>query len=281
MNNGNQPLISIITATFNRADFLEKNILSIKNQDYKNIEHIVVDGGSTDNTIEILNKYRDIYNLRWVSEKDKGCTNAINKGFKMATGDVICWLDSDDYYLPGTLSKIVKIFQEKPDIDVVFGDILIGDSSGKIVNYVRHTKFDPEILIYEKRQDISPQAAFWKKAVQAKIDSMNERYTRCADYDFFIRMGMSGAKFYHLRDFLGVYRWHPGQFTKEKEICKQERETISRNYIDKNLNKNQTRSKKLKFFRKRTANLIKQGDFWFVFRGFLRRLGVIKNPSLE
>ena len=113
------PLVSIITITLNRARYLEETILSIKNQDYLHIEHIVIDGGSTDGTLELLKRYENQYNMRWISEKDGGIIDALNKGLRMAKGDIFCWLDSDDTYLPGTIKKIVKVFQKHPKVDLV------------------------------------------------------------------------------------------------------------------------------------------------------------------
>ena len=111
--NNEKLLVSIITVTFNRGRFLEQAIQSIKNQDYSNIEHIVIDGGSTDNTLDILKKYEGTYNLKWISEKDEGIADAVNKGFRMAKGEVVGFLDSDDVLIPKVISKVAKIFKEK------------------------------------------------------------------------------------------------------------------------------------------------------------------------
>ncbi len=107
--NKNSYLVSIITPSFNQAQFIEQTIKSVQNQDYKNIEHIIIDGGSTDGTIDILKKYSGI---KWISEKDNGQSDAINKGFSTANGEILAWLNSDDYYDENIITKVVEYFSK-------------------------------------------------------------------------------------------------------------------------------------------------------------------------
>jgi glycosyltransferase involved in cell wall biosynthesis len=267
-------LISIITPNFNRAKFLEKTILSIKNQKYPLVEHIIIDGGSTDRSIEIIKKYEGTYNLKWVSEKDEGCADAMEKGFKLATGDIFCWLDSDDIYLDGAIEKVMKIFKDNPEIDVVFGDMLICDQNDKIIDYTKRTIFDKEMLIYIGT-NISPQAAFWKREAHEKIGGIDINFKRCADYDFFCRLAESNAKFFHLKDFLAVYRHHPEQLTKSIDLCKLEANQISKKYSDNIFGLN-LKFRKIKIYFKRAFCFIKQGDLWYVLRSILKRFKIIK-----
>ena len=116
-----KPLVSVITVTLNRAAFIEKTIQSVMSQDYDNIEHIIVDGMSRDNTLEIIKEYEGKYNMRWISGKDKNQTDAWNKGLKLTKGDIIGYCHSDDYYVPGAISKIVRAFEENPEVDLAFG----------------------------------------------------------------------------------------------------------------------------------------------------------------
>src|SRR5687768_13083798 len=106
----NSPKISIITPSYNQGRFIEETILSVINQNYPNLEYIIIDGGSTDNTVEIIRKYEQ-HLAYWVSEKDGGQSEAINKGFKKATGDIVCWINSDDFFMPGALSKVADCFE--------------------------------------------------------------------------------------------------------------------------------------------------------------------------
>ena len=278
-----KPLVSIITVTLNRAQYLEETILSIKNQDYPHIEHIIIDGGSTDGTIEILKKYENQYNMRWISEKDKGITDALIKGFKMAKGDIFCWLDSDDAYLPEVIKKVVKVFQEHPEIDLVFGDILITNKENQVINYIKFTDFSFDTWIYEGGC-INPAAAFWRRELYEKVGGLDKKYMWSPDIYFFTQAGASGAKFYHIRDFLAAYRYHPEQILGNKKYIRQgnsifnikewEYKEIFKEYIW-GLSEKELKRRKRKVLIKRTFKYIKQGDILYILRGILKRSGVL------
>ncbi|MCX6722135.1 MAG: glycosyltransferase family 2 protein [Candidatus Staskawiczbacteria bacterium] len=263
-------LVSIITPTFNRGKFLEQNIISIKNQDYPFIEHIVIDGGSTDNSLEILKKYEGTYNLKWISEKDNGCADAMNKGFERASGQIFCWLDSDDFYLPCAIKKIAEVFKNNLNVDAVFGDVLLGTVEGKIIGYTKYTSFNAETSIY-LGMVVATQSTFWRSTLHRKINGLDAKYLRCADLDFFTRMAISGAKFRHVRNFLSVYRYHPGQLTQSVDLCEKEKKEIFQKYSDNKLNARGLKLKRMKLLLERAVNFIKQGDIWYVFKGILRR----------
>ncbi len=125
----NLPRVSIITPSYNQGRFLEASILSVLEQDYPNLEYIIVDGGSKDESVEIIKKYQDRF-AWWVSEKDKGHADALNKGFSHATGEILAWLNSDDIYFPGAVSDAVSVLMEQPNVGMVYGDAdLIDDSA--------------------------------------------------------------------------------------------------------------------------------------------------------
>ena len=130
-------LVSIITPSYNQAAYLEQTILSVLNQDHPRIEYIVVDGASTDGSVEIIKKYESKL-AYWVSEKDRGQADAINKGFARATGEIIAWLNSDDYYLPGAVNAAVKVFEERSDVVLVYGNMLAVDEHGKTFNTLNY-----------------------------------------------------------------------------------------------------------------------------------------------
>lgn len=131
-NPGEQPLVSIITPSYNQGRFIEETILSIKNQTYPNIEHIICDGGSTDETLDVIRRQEGTYNLRWVSERDNGQADAINKGFDMARGDILAWINSDDIYLTTeAVRKVVDAFSAYPAADMVTGDGMYIDHEGR------------------------------------------------------------------------------------------------------------------------------------------------------
>ena len=114
------PLVSIITPSYNQGMFIEDTILSVKNQDYQNVEHIIIDGGSTDNTMDILKRYEGAYNMRWTSEPDRGQSDARNKGWRASNGQIVGWLNSDDVYLEkNTIGYVVEQFASHQDADIV------------------------------------------------------------------------------------------------------------------------------------------------------------------
>ena len=125
----NLPKVSIITPSYNQGQFLEASILSVLEQDYPNLEYIVVDGGSKDKSVEIIRKYQDRLTW-WVSEKDKGHADALNKGFSRATGEILAWLNSDDIYFPSAVSEAVSILTSHPKVGMVYGDAELIDDSG-------------------------------------------------------------------------------------------------------------------------------------------------------
>lgn len=127
------PKISVVTPSFNQAQYIEKTIQSVIQQDYPNFEHIVIDGGSTDGTIEILKKYA---HLKWISEKDRGQSDALNKGLKSADGEIIAWIDSDDWYEQDTFSAVARFFLGNQDKNVVMGDCNLVDEHGNIFDHV-------------------------------------------------------------------------------------------------------------------------------------------------
>jgi glycosyltransferase involved in cell wall biosynthesis len=122
--------ISVITPSLNQGKYIEECILSVLNQGYDNFDHIIIDGGSTDNTLTVLRKYK---HLIWVSEPDEGQSDAINKGFKMASGEIIGWLNADDRYLPGTFHSVAEYMSRWPDVDLIYGDYRWIDAEGRVI----------------------------------------------------------------------------------------------------------------------------------------------------
>jgi glycosyltransferase involved in cell wall biosynthesis len=181
------PLVSIVTPSYNQAQFLEQTILSILAQDYPNLEYIIVDGGSTDGSVDIIRKY-EMHLSYWVSEPDEGQVDAINKGFARAAGEILVWLNSDDVYLnPGTVSRVVSLFQQYPQVDAVSGGGVILSADGR---WMRHTEVVPARAYYEQlryKNVILQPATFFKRPVLDALP-LDESLHFAFDWDFFIRL---------------------------------------------------------------------------------------------
>jgi len=162
------PSISIVTPSLNQGAFLSEALLSVREQKYSELEHLVIDGGSGDDTIKILCRYSEEAcwkHLRWTSEPDHGQSHALNKGFAKASGDIIGWLNSDDRYRPGCLNYVSRIFQERPNIDVVYGDYTWIDENGRTIQCRREIEFSYFILLYHRVLYIPTTAAFFRRRV--------------------------------------------------------------------------------------------------------------------
>jgi glycosyltransferase involved in cell wall biosynthesis len=200
----NLPKVSIVTPSYNQAEFLEKTILSVVNQDYPDIEYIIIDGGSTDGSQEIIKKYSDKI-ASWVSEKDNGQSDAINKGFKKCTGDIVAWINSDDLYTAGAVASVVKYFTEHPDVDMVHGNIDFIDGGGKFLSNVKTRDFTLPQLIITNR--ISQPSVFFKRKIFDEIGYLDEWYHYIMDYDFWIRVAIK-FNIRHIGTTVAQFRLH-------------------------------------------------------------------------
>jgi len=196
------PLVSIVTPSLNQGEFIEEAILSVLEQDYPRIEHIVVDGGSTDGTLDVLHRYQ---HLRWVSEPDGGQADALNKGFEMAHGEIYGWLNSDDLYLPGAISAAVEVMRTT-ECGLVHGGWRQIDERGTVIQDLDVVPFDLRRQLDYANLVAQPGALFTRNAFTA-VGGINVTYRYAMDYEFFLR---SGARF-PVRDVdrvLAAYRYH-------------------------------------------------------------------------
>jgi glycosyltransferase involved in cell wall biosynthesis len=154
------PKISIVTPSYNQAQFLERTILSVLNQNYPNLEYIIVDGGSTDGSVEIIKKYEK-YLAYWISKKDNGQADAINKGFQKSSGEILAWLNADDLYLPGTLLKVKKIFQKYRENNFIYGHSLLIDKEDNIMRVCYTVPQTYHSYIYDKGGNVFQGTVFW------------------------------------------------------------------------------------------------------------------------
>jgi glycosyltransferase involved in cell wall biosynthesis len=190
------PKISVITPSFNQGDFIEKTINSVLSQNYPNLEFIIIDGGSTDNSVEIIKKYEEHLKY-WVSEPDRGQSHAINKGMAKSTGEILTWLNSDDWYLPGTLQRFADLFQENLDTGLVVGAGRIVDLAG---NEIYYKEPNPDINLNSLYQWLDggnfmqPSSAYSREAWQLG-GPIDESIHIALDLDLWLRMAKNGVKF--------------------------------------------------------------------------------------
>ncbi len=179
------PLVTIVTPSYNQGRFLEATLRSVLEQDYPNIEYLVVDGASTDNSIEIIRRYSDRL-AWWVSEKDSGQAEAINKGLQRARGEIVAWLNSDDVYLPGAVSAAVAAFRAHPEAGVVYGDALSIDAEGKPFNIMRARPYSlVDLLAFEI---ICQPAAFMRRSTLEQAGYLDQSYHLLLDNLLWINM---------------------------------------------------------------------------------------------
>jgi len=197
--------ISIITPSYNQGQYLEETIQSVLDQKYPNLEYIIMDGGSTDNSVEIIKKYESQL-AHWESKPDGGQSNAINKGFNMASGDILAWLNSDDYYSPDTLHQVSELFA-RDDLKIVFGECaLYHEKSGKIKDS-RVFEFAQSHKIEYSDYIIQP-SSFWTKKTWELVGNLNAKLTYTFDWEWYIRAKRAGVHFQAVDKIWSVYRYH-------------------------------------------------------------------------
>ncbi len=186
MSDSNLPLVSIVTPSYKQARFLESTIRSVLEQDYPRLEYIIVDGGSTDGSVDIIQRYADRL-AWWVSEKDKGQTDAINKGFAHAKGDILAWLNSDDTYQPHAITEAVEFLQTHPDAGMVYGDTNFIDENGRIIGRFRAAQTDLRRL-RQGYVHIPQQASFWRAHLWKQVGPLDPSFYFAMDYDLWVRL---------------------------------------------------------------------------------------------
>ena len=207
----NNILVSVVTISYNQEKFIENTIKSVLNQNYSNIEFIVIDAGSSDKSREIIKKY-DHKISKIIFEQDEGPADGLNKGFKIANGDILCWLNSDDIFLEGTIKKIVQIFDNNRYIDVVYGNAWITNQNGDKIRKFYSDKFNTRMALYGN-SIIAQQSTFIKKETYLKTKGFNKYNKITWDSELFLDIGLNNSKFHKINDFLSCYRIHDDGIT--------------------------------------------------------------------
>ena len=199
-----RPSLSVITPSYNSAQFLEDAILSVSLQQGVAVEHIVQDGASTDATRAIVKQYPAVH---WFSEPDRGQSDAINKGFLRAGGDLVGWLNADDYYLPGGLAAIAQAAHEHPEADVFYGDCVFVDREGRMLRSKVEHEFDPAVLLYFGCYIPSTSTFFRRRLVRSGL-LLDCDYRVCMDFEYFARLAQAGINFHYVPRIIAAFRWH-------------------------------------------------------------------------
>lgn len=202
-NVADEPLVSIVTPSYNQAPFLEQTILSVLNQDYPTIEYIIIDGGSTDGSVDIIKKYEDRL-AYWVSEPDRGQSDAINKGFARATGNVFGWLNSDDMYEEGAIARVAEHFIAYTECQLVYGEGRYVDEAGTYLYPASYVQpFDRKRLL--SFDYVLQPAAFWRRSLWERTGKLRLEYNWGMDWEWFLRAAYL-TNFCHISQSLALYR---------------------------------------------------------------------------
>jgi glycosyltransferase involved in cell wall biosynthesis len=217
-------LVTIVTPTLNQAPFLEAALRSVRNQTYPNIEHIVIDGGSTDGTLDILRRAAehaptphdpDSRAMHWTSEPDRGMYDAVNKGLDLARGDVLAYLASDDAYLPWAIETVMRVFERRPRVELVYGDgIKIEEETGA----QRLRLFPPfDRVSLANYESLMQPAVFWRRGLYERLGGFDSAMRYVADLDYWLRAAAAGAGIAHVDEVLAVERIHAGRLSSAQK----------------------------------------------------------------
>lgn len=200
---------SIVTPVFNGDKFIEQLIQNINKQSYKNIQHIVIDGASKDKTVEILEKHKD--KLTYISERDTGQSNALNKGLKMVTGDIVTWLNADDYYADNTVLERVAKYFEDPSVNIISGKCKLIDLETGQEKLIPQLEINEQSLVrwWHEHSIPAQPSIFFRKSLLDKYGMIDESLHYCMDHELWLRFLSNGEKFTVVPDLLSVYQVHP------------------------------------------------------------------------
>lgn len=206
------PKITIVTTSYNRCEYLEETICSVMDQDYQNLEYIIIDGMSTDGSIDIIRKHENKLHY-WVSEQDDGQYYAINKGFSHGKGDIMGWINSDDLIFPGALKSIGNIFACNPEVEWLTGVATTINSDGNLIKAFPQYKYKRESFLLGSIRGVQQESTFWSRSLWEKAGGrINTSYKYAADYELWARF-FQYADLTHVHTLLGKFRRHRNQIT--------------------------------------------------------------------
>ncbi len=205
------PRISVVTPSFNQVAFVDRTVRSVLDQGYAGLEYLVIDGGSTDGSVDLLRRHAGRF-AWFVSEPDAGQSAAINKGFARSTGEVLCWLNSDDRFADGTLAFVGRYFADHPGVDVLCGQVRVVDAAGRLVHELACRYAGPGHLArYWQGYHMHQPAMFWRRSVYRQIGGLGESLQVTMDYEYWLRMADAGFAFATVDRVLADATQHAGQ----------------------------------------------------------------------
>lgn len=257
------PRISIVTPSFNQAAYLERTIVSVLEQAYPNLEYIVIDGGSSDGSVEIIRKYENRL-AYWVSEPDLGQAHAINKGLKRATGDWVGWQNSDDIFYPGAFRYVAQAARRSPQAELIIGDMTLIDEQDGVIRDLRYVRPTYESLLAEGMV-LTNQSAFWRRSLHDRIGWLDESLHYGFDYEWFLRVLRETDRAVHVPRCLGALRYHDSTKTsRSQNLFDEEYRRIVDGRVPPGWKKNLYRFRRL-------ILTLANGHFSYVLRGIKRR----------
>lgn len=256
------PRITVVTPSYNQAAFLERTIRSVLDQGYQNLEYIIIDGGSTDGSVDIIRRYADRLAF-WVSEPDRGQTDAINKGLRRATGEWVAWQNSDDIYYPGAFHDLAAAAAKHPQAGLIIGDMMLIDEHDHPLRDIRYVKPSYRASLAEGML-LANQASFWRRRIQAEIGLLDESMNYAFDYEWFLRLTehCQGA---HVNRIWGALRRH-GE-TKTSNYAPRFAEEQARILAGREM----PRWNRRLYMLRRLGLMLADGHVSYVLRGLVRR----------
>lgn len=277
--------ISLITPCYNSAAFLEETIRSVLSQDIPDLEYFIIDGGSNDGTVDIIRRYASQL-AGWVSEKDAGQVDALNKGFARATGEIVGFINADDVLLPGALPAVLRAFEQRPEVELVYGEVEWIDGEGQHTgsHAGRISNLDEALDIYSvwwsQRQWVQPEV-FYRRSLKERVGLFDQRYNLAFDFDFWVRCFRADAVVEKLPEALVQFRVHANQKSAAASQAADEIRTIVRRHLDDGAAISPSQRRRLEARLSYDLYQLRNGDRPSFFRALLGNPGWLRAPEVR
>lgn len=266
------PRLSIVTPSYNQAEFLERTICSVLDQNYPDLEYIIIDGGSSDGSVDIIKKYES-HLAYWISEPDRGQAHAINKGLERATGEWVAWQNSDDIFYPGTFHELEIAARKHSRADLIIGNMNLIDSNDHVLRDIKYVRPTYRALLAEGMV-LTNQAAFWRRSMHHEIGYLDENFDCSFDYEWFLRL-LRNRKAAHVDMTWGALRLHEETKTHNRQPV------FDDEYRRIRQGREISAPVKKMYQIRRLMLMLAQGNIGYVLRGSLHRMGLLSTPSIR